>query len=40
MTDAERRRLKRTAQETLPIGHNGKIEYSARANAVRGVVPK
>jgi len=39
MTDAERRRLKRTAQEMLGVGASGRIEYSARANAVCGVAP-
>ena len=40
MTEAERRRLKRTVQEALPIVPNGKIEYSARANAIRAMVAK
>ena len=35
MTEAQLRRLKRTVHESLPRGPNGKIEYSARANAVR-----
>lgn len=40
LTEVERRRLKRSVQETLPIGPDGKIEYSARANAIRATVPK
>ena len=39
MTDAERRRLKRTTQEMLGAGPHGRVEYSARANAICGVVP-
>ncbi|HKQ28047.1 MAG TPA: class I SAM-dependent methyltransferase [Burkholderiales bacterium] len=38
MTESERQRLKRAVQAALPIGPNGKIEYAARANAVRGAV--
>ena len=38
MTDGERQRLKRAVQAALPIGPNGKIEYAARANAIRGAV--
>ena len=39
MTEAERRRLKRAVQEVLPIGPDGKIEYAARANAIRAATP-
>lgn len=35
MTEAERRRLKRIVQEMLAVGPGGRIEYSARVNAVR-----
>jgi SAM-dependent methyltransferase len=38
MNESERRRLKRAVQEALPAGPNGKIEYSARANAIRATV--
>lgn len=38
MTESERRRLKRAVQERLSIGPNGKIEYAARANAIRATV--
>jgi ubiquinone/menaquinone biosynthesis C-methylase UbiE len=40
MTEGERRRLKRAVREALPIGPDGRIEYAARANAIRGTVPK
>jgi ubiquinone/menaquinone biosynthesis C-methylase UbiE len=40
MTEGERRRLKRTVREALPIGPDGKIEYAARANAIRAAAPK
>jgi len=40
MSDSERRRLKRAVQDALPAGVLGKIEYTARANAVRGTVPR
>jgi hypothetical protein len=40
MTETERRRLKRKVQEALPVGPNGKIAYSARANAIRAAVGK
>jgi ubiquinone/menaquinone biosynthesis C-methylase UbiE len=39
MSDSERRRLKRVVQDALPVGALGKIEYTARANAVRATVP-
>ncbi len=39
MSEGERQRLKRALLETLPIGPNGKVEYAARANLVRGSVP-
>lgn len=39
LTEGERRRLKRTVHDVLAAGPNGKIEYSARANAVRAAVP-
>jgi ubiquinone/menaquinone biosynthesis C-methylase UbiE len=39
MTDSECRRLKRATQEMLGAGAQGRVEYSARANAVCGVVP-
>ena len=35
MTDSERRRLKRAVREALSHGPSGKIEYTARANAIR-----
>jgi ubiquinone/menaquinone biosynthesis C-methylase UbiE len=38
MSEGERQRLKRAVLETLPIGPNGKVEYAARANMVRGGV--
>ncbi len=40
MTDGERRRLKRAVREALSTGPNGKIEYAARANAIRATVPQ
>lgn len=40
MTDGERRRLKRAVREALSAGPNGKIEYAARANAIRATVPQ
>jgi ubiquinone/menaquinone biosynthesis C-methylase UbiE len=39
MTTGKRRLLKRTVHEALPVGPNGRIEYAARANMVRGTVP-
>ncbi|HEY6862917.1 MAG TPA: methyltransferase domain-containing protein [Burkholderiales bacterium] len=39
MAEGERRRLKRAVQEALPTGPDGRIEYAARANAVRGLAP-
>jgi ubiquinone/menaquinone biosynthesis C-methylase UbiE len=38
MTNGERRRLMRAVQEAVPTAHNGKIEYTARANAIRAAV--
>jgi len=40
MTVSERARLIETARSTLSIGADGTIEYSARANAVKGCVPR
>lgn len=39
MTEGRRRRIKRAVQDALPVGPNGKIEYLARANVLRGTVP-
>ena len=39
MTENERRRLKRAAREALSAGPQGKIEYTACANAVVASVP-
>ena len=39
MTEDERRRLKRTVRQALSAGPDGKIEYTARANAIRANVP-
>ncbi|HYC45065.1 MAG TPA: class I SAM-dependent methyltransferase [Burkholderiales bacterium] len=39
MTEGERRRLKRAVRQALSFGPNGKIEYAARANALRATVP-
>ena len=39
MPDGERRRLMRTVQEAIPRAHNGRIEYTARANAIKASVP-
>lgn len=39
MTENERRRLKRAVREALSVGPQGKIEYTARANAIRATVP-
>lgn len=39
MTEAERRRLKRMLHEVLAAGPGGRIEYSARVNAVRASAP-
>lgn len=39
MTENERRRLKRAVRESLSVGPHGKIEYTARANAIRATVP-
>lgn len=38
MSEPERRRLKRAALEALAAGPGGRIEYAARANAVRAKV--
>jgi ubiquinone/menaquinone biosynthesis C-methylase UbiE len=35
MTHQERRRLMRAVQEAVPLAHNGRIEYTARANAIK-----
>jgi hypothetical protein len=35
MAESDLRRLKRAVQEALPAGLHGKIEYAARANAIR-----
>jgi len=39
MSEGERQRLKRAVQEALSVGPNGKVEYAARANMVRGSIP-
>lgn len=39
MTESERRRLKRAVRQALSFGPNGKIEYAARANAIRAALP-
>jgi ubiquinone/menaquinone biosynthesis C-methylase UbiE len=39
MTEGERRRLKRAMRQALSFGPDGKIEYAARANAIRATVP-
>lgn len=39
MTEGECRRLKRTAHDLLAGGRIGRVEYSARANAIRAAVP-
>ena len=38
MSAAERRRLMRAVEESVPKAHNGKIEYTARANAIKAAV--
>jgi ubiquinone/menaquinone biosynthesis C-methylase UbiE len=38
LTDGERRRLMRAVQEAVPTAPNGRIEYTARANAVKAAV--
>jgi ubiquinone/menaquinone biosynthesis C-methylase UbiE len=38
LTEGERRRLMRAVQEVVPTAANGRIEYTARANAVKAVV--
>ena len=40
MSAGERRRLQRAVQEALSSGPNGRIEYAARANAIRALVPR
>ena len=35
MSESERRRLKRSVHEVLGVAPGGKIEYSARVNAIR-----
>jgi len=39
MTPGQQRLLKRAVHGALPAGTNGKIEYAARANLIRGAVP-
>lgn len=39
MTPAKQRLLKRAVRDALPVSPNGRIEYSARANMIRGLVP-
>ena len=39
MSESERRRLKRTVRDALAVAPGGKIEYSARVNAVRACAP-
>ena len=39
MTEGERRRLKRAVRAALPVGPNGRIEYAARAHAIRAAIP-
>ena len=38
LTEAERRRLMRAVREAVPTAANGRIEYTARANAVKAAV--
>lgn len=38
MTNLQRRRLMRAVQEAVPSAHNGKIEYTARANAIKAAI--
>ena len=38
MTDAERGRLMRAVRESVPRAHHGRIEYTARANAIKAAV--
>lgn len=40
MKESERARLMRAVQSALPSGPNGSIEYCARANAIKGRVPR
>jgi ubiquinone/menaquinone biosynthesis C-methylase UbiE len=40
MTASRRQLLKRALHASLPVGPNGKIEYAARANMIRGTVPR
>ena len=39
MAEGERRRLKETMGALLPVRPDGRIEYSARANAIKAYVP-
>jgi len=39
MTSSERARLMETVRAGLPVGADGRIEYSARANAIKASVP-
>jgi ubiquinone/menaquinone biosynthesis C-methylase UbiE len=39
MTKSERARLMETVRAGLPVGPDGRIEYSARANAIKARVP-
>jgi ubiquinone/menaquinone biosynthesis C-methylase UbiE len=39
MSSSDRERLMDAVRATLPIGPDGRIEYSARANAIRGYLP-
>jgi hypothetical protein len=39
MTEDERARLMETVRAGLPVRPNGRIEYSARANAIKTCVP-
>jgi ubiquinone/menaquinone biosynthesis C-methylase UbiE len=39
MTKSERVRLMEAVRAVLPVGPDGRIEYSARANAIKGRVP-
>lgn len=38
MTGGERRRLMRAVEEAAPRAHNGRIQYTARANAIKAAV--
>jgi ubiquinone/menaquinone biosynthesis C-methylase UbiE len=39
MAEGERRRLMRAVREAVPTAANGRIEYTARANAIRALAP-